>query len=175
MTERETAMILASMQAAYPTYKPPQKEIAVKTWHMALEDYPYEQVSEALKIYIRTNTTGFAPSPGQLIDKIFIAEDYAELPETTAWGMVSDALKNGIYGYQEEFQRLPETVKKAVGGAENIRRWAMMDTDAVESVIQSNFMRTYRSVLETKKEMRRMPENVKRLVMETARRIEAHE
>lgn len=175
MTEKETAMILASMQAAYPTYKPPSKEIAVKTWHMALEDYSYGQVSEALKIYIRTNATGFAPSPGQLIDKIFIADDYAELPETTAWGIVSNALKNGIYGYQEEFNKMPDTVKKAVGSADNIRSWAMMDTDAVESVIQSNFMRTYRSVLATKKEMRRMPESVKQLITNTARRIEAHE
>ena len=70
MTREETKQMLMVIQATYPNYKPPEKAVAINAWTMALEEYPYKAVEIALKAYIKTDTSGFAPSPGQVIQSI---------------------------------------------------------------------------------------------------------
>ena len=65
------------VQAAFPNYKPPDKTVAVNTWFLMLSDYPYQQVQMALKAYIATDTSGFAPSIGQIIDKMQMINSHA--------------------------------------------------------------------------------------------------
>ena len=84
-----------------------------------------------------------------------------ELSEMDACSMVSKALRNGIYGAEEEFDKLPEVVQQAVGSPSMIRNWAQMECDAVESVIQSNFMRSFRAKKKAQREMAALPADVK--------------
>ena len=120
MTREETKQVLMIIQATYPNYKPPDRTIAINAWTMALEEYPYKAVEIALKAYIKTDTSGFAPSPGQVIQKIHIAEEYTELSEMEAWTLVARALRNGIYGADQEFDKLPRTVQKAAVSPDNL-------------------------------------------------------
>ena len=48
-------------------------------------------------------------------------------------------------------------VKKAVGTPEQLRAWAMMPADEVESVVASNFRRSYRDNARREKENRLLP------------------
>ena len=98
------------VQAAFPNYKPPDKTVAVNTWFLMLADYPYHQVQMALKAYIATDTSGFAPSIGQIIDKMQMINSNAEQNEMEAWSLVSKALRNGNYKSREEFEKLPDLV-----------------------------------------------------------------
>ena len=168
MTRAETKQILAIIGVYYPNYHPENKELAVNAWHEVLEDLDYNQIAMALKIYARTNTSGFAPTPGQLIECISIDRHHS--PEE-AWAMVSKALTNGIYGWREEYDKLPPMVQRAVGRAENLRGWAQMDADAVQSVIHSHFLRAYNAQSDKETKMRKLPENVRGLIEGVTRRI----
>ena len=164
MTRDEVINILMVIQAAYPNYKPQDKTVAVNTWYMMLKDYEKEVVEAALKIYIASDTSGFAPAIGQLIDKINTVTAPPELNSMAAWGLVSMALRNGYYGAEQEFEKLPVTVQKAVGSPDNLRNWAQSDSKAIETVIQSNFMRTYETELKRQNEELKIPADVRQLI-----------
>ena len=164
MTRDETIELLMMVQAAFPNYKPPDKTVAVNTWFLMLADYPYQQVQMALKAYIATDTSGFAPSIGQIIDKMQMINSHAEQNEMEAWSLVSKALRNGNYKSREEFEKLPDLVKEAVGSPENIHNWAQSDIKSIESVIQSNFIKSYRLVVNRQKEIQKLPKEIKAMI-----------
>lgn len=164
MTRDEIKEMLMVIQAAYPNYKPQDKTVAVNTWYMMLKDYEKEVVETALKIYIASDTSGFAPAIGQLIDKINTVTAPPELNSMTAWGLVSKALRNGCYGAEQEFEKLPMTVKRAVGSPDNLRHWAQSDSKSIETVIQSNFIRTYEAEVRRKNEAAKTPPDVRALI-----------
>ena len=164
VTRDETIELLMMVQAAFPNYKPPDKTVAVNTWFLMLSDYPYQQVQMALKAYIATDTSGFAPSIGQIIDKMQMINSHAEQNEMEAWSLVSKALRNGNYKSREEFEKLPDLVKEAVGSPENIHNWAQADINSIESVIQSNFIKSYRLVVNRKKEIQKLPKEIKAMI-----------
>lgn len=165
MTTQDTTKLFMVIQAAYPNYKSADKAITISTWTNFLKDFDYEDVMSALKAFIFTDTSGFAPSVGQLIAMMNLKENEVELNETEAWALVSRALSNGSYGAEEEFKALPELVRKAVGTATNLRNWAQTDIKSVENVIQSNFMRVYRAELEKAKTKRKLPEEVRQKLL----------
>jgi hypothetical protein len=164
MTREETVKIIRIMCDCYPNYKPNNLSETVDVWNMMLENYSYEQVSVALKAYINSDISGFAPSIGQLIGKIQTISQPQELDGMTAWGLVSKALRNGTYGAVEEFNKLPPLVKQAVGLPDNLKNWATSDYQTIETVIQSNFLRTYETVVKRANEINRMPGDIKSLI-----------
>ena len=160
MTREEVKRIIQIMCATYPNYHPSNLTDTVDAWHLMLEDYSYNEIAVALKAYITSDTSGFAPSVGQIIGKLKFISAPEELTEMQAWSLVSKALRTGYYGAEEEFAKLPQEVQKAVGNPSNLRQWSQTDAESVENVIQSNFLRTYRSVLQREREMQKMPSDV---------------
>ncbi len=164
MTRDETIKLLMVIQSAYPNFKPPDKTVAVDTWYTMLKDMDYNVVQMGLRAYITSDTSGFAPSIGQLINTIYLTQNPQELNEMEAWALVSKALRNGYYGAVEEFDNLPPLVQKAVGTPDNLRNWSQTNTESVENVIQSNFMRSYRTVVKREEEIKKMPADVQALI-----------
>ena len=167
MTREETVKIIRIMCDCYPNYKPSNLSETVDVWNMMLEEYSYSQISMALKTYVHSDTSGFAPSIGQLIGKIQAISQPQELDGMAAWGLVSKALRNGTYGAVEEFNKLPPLVKQAVGMPDNLKNWATSDYQTIETVIQSNFLRTYETVVKRANEINRMPDDIKSLIEKT--------
>lgn len=164
MTRDETVKIIRIMCDCYPNYKPSNLSETVDVWNMMLEEYNYNQISTALKTYVHSDTSGFAPSIGQLINKLHEVQAPQELNEMEAWLLVGRALRNGTYGAVEEFNKLPPLVQKAVGSPDNLRNWAQTDSESIENVVQSNFMRTYRIVVNRAKEYQKMPKDIQALI-----------
>jgi hypothetical protein len=79
--------------------------------------------------------------------------------------LVSKAIRNGYYGAEEEFAKLPEVVKKAVGNPANLRAWAHTDEQSIENVVQSNFLRTYRVVVKRESENAKLPDSIRNAMM----------
>lgn len=163
MTREETQGILMSIQAAYQNYRAPDKTIAVNTWYKMLSEYTYNQVSAGLKAYILSDTSGFAPSIGQIIDKIHSMSGQEEFSEMEAWALVSKAIRNSGYNSQEEFEKLPPLVQKAVGYPSQLRTWAL-DEDYNEGVVSSNFIKCYRTIAQREKEMQKIPEEIRKAI-----------
>lgn len=167
MTREETVEIIHIICDCYPNFKPEDLSRTIDAWQVMLEEYSCEQVAAALKAYITSNTSGFAPSVGEIVAKIQLVSQPQELDGMAAWGLVSKALRNGTYGAVEEFNKLPPLVRQAVGIPDNLKNWATSDYQTIETVIQSNFLRTYETVVKRANEINRMPDNIKSLIEKT--------
>lgn len=75
MTREETVKIIRIMVDSYPNYKPNDISETVDVWQMMLDEYSYQQISQALKEYILTEKTGFAPSIGQLANLVNVQKE----------------------------------------------------------------------------------------------------
>ncbi len=161
MNKQETAKILAVISMYYPNYKPDDKAGTVEAWHAMLEDYSYQQIDAALRVYVRTNKTAFAPAIGQLIGIIDDLQNQGEeMNEGEAWALVHKAICDSAYHAEERFAELPPMIQRAVGSAGQLERWAK-DEGYNASVVSSNFMRSYRAVLESEKTRRRLPADIR--------------
>lgn len=167
MTREETIKIIRIIAATYPNFKMNDISETVDAWYFFLSDFGYPEISIALKTYVQTNGTGFAPSASQLINLTKVVDDYSSFNENEAWALVNKAIKNSLYNSDQEFEKLPDVVKKAVGNPANLREWAMLRTSEVETVVASNFMRNYSTELSRAQEMNKMPLEVKNLISAT--------
>lgn len=163
MTEKEVRQLLAMTQAVYPNYNPPSREAAVNAWLMCLSEYDNNVVMAAFKAYMTTNTSGFAPAPGQLIEILQTLTQPSELNELEAWSIVRKALRNCGYNSEQEFAKLPTVVQKTVGTPQQLKIWAC-DSEFNENVVSSNFIKTYRTEVKRATELNKMPENVRKLI-----------
>lgn len=164
MTREETVKIIRIICDSYPNFKPNNLSETVDVWNMLLSEYEYQYIAQGLKAYIVSDASGFAPSIGQIIEKAQLITEPTEMNGAEAWSLVRKALSNGYYGAQEEFDALPETVRKAVGSPENLRNWSNTDESSVETVIQSQFLRSYRTEVLRKKEVSKMPEQIRKQI-----------
>lgn len=171
MNQTEAKKIVASMVVSFPNYKPVDMEMTVKVWSEMLADYRYEEVSAGLTAYIRTNTSGFAPSPGQIIDKIHTIARPVMLNESEAWSLVRKAISNSGYNSAQEYSKLPPAVQKAVGTHEQLRNWAM-DENFSEEVAKSNFERAYRVEVNRELEYQKMPQAIQKNMDMVSKRSE---
>ena len=163
LKREETVKIIRIICDCYPNYKPNNLTETVDVWNMMLSDYTYEQVSVALKAYILADTNGFAPSIGQLVDRVNTFSHPQELNELEAWSLVYKAIRNSSYNSEYEFSLLPDMVRKAVGTPNQLRTWAM-DENFNEQVVSSHFVRCYRSEVAKDKDFRKMPANIQSLI-----------
>lgn len=166
VTREETVKIIRIMVDSYPNYKPNNISETVDVWCMMLDEYSYEQVAMGLKTYILSDTSGFAPAIGQIVDKIKTVSDPPQLNELEAWGLVDKAIRNSTYHAEEEFAKLPPIVQKAVGSPSQLFNWARSDIETLESVTQSNFLRTYRAVAKREDEVSRMPSEIRQSIQD---------
>lgn len=163
MKREETVKIIRIMCDCYPNYKPNNLTETVDVWNMMLSDYTYEQISLALKAYILADTNGFAPSIGQLVDRVNTFSHPQELNELEAWSLVYKAIKNSGYNSEYEFSMLPDVVRKTVGTPNQLRTWAM-DENFNEQVVSSHFIKCYRTEVARDRDFRKMPANIQSLI-----------
>lgn len=167
MNREETLKVCLIVQSAYPQhyerFTDRERQCMSEVWNAVLSDYTYQMVCAGVKAFIATDTKGFPPSPGQIIDHIHKLTEKPEnrLSEGEAWQMVYKAICNGIYGAEEEYANLPPIVQRAVGSPDVIRAWAMEEN---VNVTQSNFQRSYRTVAEQYREEAKLPQSVVALV-----------
>ena len=171
MTREETVGLVRSIVGIYPNWKPENLTETVNAWHWALEDFPAPAVKAALQIYIRTNNTGFAPSVSQLIGAIHAPKENEQLSEGEAWALVKRAIQDGNYHAVERFNELPEIVQRAVGNPNMIQQWAATDSDEVNTVIMSNFQRTYKTILSKQTFTDKVPPRIADVVREISEKV----
>lgn len=163
MTDKEARKIIAVLMVAYPNYKPINIDFTVSVWTDMLSDYSYLEVDMAIKAYISTDTSGFAPTIGQVIDKIKSITTPRQMTDAEAWSLVRKAISDSSYNATDRFNELPVTCQKAVGSPAQLRMWAL-DASYNENVVSSNFMRSYRTEVARQNELSRMPSEVRQII-----------
>lgn len=156
------------LQANYPDSFKGQSDavIAAKIalWHDFFKDHPKPVVYAAAKAFMATDTKGFMPNVGQIAEQIRKLKTPQEMTAMEAWGLVAKALRNSTYGFVEEFAKLPSAIQRVVGNPEQLKEWAMMDEEVVQSVISSNFQRSFKVRLENDQEYEKLPGDVKAFI-----------
>lgn len=164
MTLEETKKILMTANALFPAWKVENPEETIQAWHWALGEYTAESVMAAMQIFVKTRNSAFAPSPSELIDCMHAPSKHEQLSESEAWYMVKQAIQGANYNAEENYEKLPPIVQKAVGGSTMLRQWAMTDSDEVNTVIMSNFQRAYRALAEREQFEKKVPEQISSVV-----------
>ena len=166
MKINETNQMMIVLETAYPqSYKgmsPTQAENTVVFFHSFFKDYEIELVVQALKNYIKSNKYSRC-EPGAMVAGIQEQIDLIMSTDDTAielWNAVSRAARNGLYGYQEEFDRLPQVCKTWLRVPEQLREFAMMDSDILDSVVKGQFLKTIKEVKDREKAKDGLPKSV---------------
>lgn len=164
MTREETKAILAVLKAGYPNfYKDMTKEDAKNTvdlWATMFADDSVRLVTEAVKSLICT--LKYPPTIADVKEKIRLLTQPQGMSELEAWNTVRRAIS--YYDAQENYNSLPPMLQRLVGSPNQLREWALMDTETVNSVIQSNFMRSYRIMAAREREYSMLPSSTKQLI-----------
>lgn len=175
MTKKETAQILEILKKAYPNfYKGFSKEDAkdaIELWAMMFEDEDVFTVANAVKAHIAMDEKGFPPVVGQIKSKIQSLSRKSIVTEFEAWEKVKNAVRNSLYNSGEEYAKPPENIQKLIGGSSTLREWAMPDISELDTVVRSNFMRSYRAGVEYEKEYLAMPKSVREFIEEISESI----
>ncbi|MDO5146109.1 MAG: replicative helicase loader/inhibitor [Eubacteriales bacterium] len=172
--EREEFKILAkSMKAVYaqPTFLPDQD--AFNVWYALLKDLPYELASMAIQKHMMTEK--FPPTIADIRSKAFemMEKPVEEMSELEAWAIVRKAIGRSGYYSEEEFEKLPEACRIAVGSPANLREWALMDSDEVATVEQSHFIRNYRAAVKRMAEDKKLPPAFRERIAESRQKYTA--
>ena len=169
MTREDTIKILSVLRGAYPAFyrdiTKQEAESTIALWESMFDEEPYELVAAAVKAFISGDGKGFPPAIGQIKERIRLITTPEEMTEQEAWALVSKALRNSTYGSEEEFAKLPPEVKSVVHDPGQLKQWAMSPADEVETVIASNFQRSFRAKQKATKEYMALPTEVKRLMI----------
>lgn len=180
MTIEETGIIMDILTAAYPRFysgaNVPDKENALMVWAEMFADDDVNLVRIAVKSLIEADDKGYPPHIGAVKAKIrLITGGDGGLTEEEAWNLVRKAISNAGYEAKKEFDRLPENVRRLVGSPNQLREWAMMDISTVQSVVASNFQRSYRSRAQKEREIAALPSDVKRMLASVGDRMALNE
>lgn len=174
MTKKEITGLLALLQTEYPQsfgkLNAQQMQAKANLWAEMLANDDGRIVMAAVKT-LMSEDREFAPTIGQIQTRVKAIASANQMTEGEAWSLVSKACANGLYGYKEEYAKLPPEVQKAVGSAEQLRAWAMVDIDEFQTVVASNFMRSFKVTKKREEFMQSLPAEVKQLLTEATQRM----
>lgn len=169
MTREDTIKILSVLRGAYPAFyrdiTKQEAESTIALWESMFDEEPYALVGAAVKAFIAGDGKGFPPSIGQIKERIRKITQPEELTEQEAWAFVSKAIKNSTYGSVEEFNKLPPEIQVVVHDPGQLRQWATSSAENLETVVASNFMRSFRAKQKATREYLALPTSVKQLMI----------
>ena len=175
MSRQELLQIFALLEANYePQFAKKtdlNKRAMVNLWEEHFIDKDYNLVKAAVNAYISTDTTGFVPNVGQINEQIRKLTNPDQMTEQEAVALIIKAARNGTYGAEEEFEKLPPVLKRLAGSPEQIRLWARMDEDELNTVVASNLMRSYKVLAKNEEAQQTLPSSVRAMLEQASERL----
>lgn len=174
MTIQETAKIMTILHTAYPRYyantTDEEKKAALNLWSTMFADDDYKIIAAAVKAVI--STSKFPPTIADIKEKLRLLTTPQGMSENEAWSKVRKAISNGYYSSREEFEKLPDECKAIVHAPEQLKAWAQISEDELNTVVASNFMRDFRSNEERRREQEMLPSSVKAVITDTTNKLQ---
>lgn len=163
MNRTETLKILSSLKAAFPNaYKGMSLDdlnAVTELWCRLFANDDYAEVSKAVDSLIINREAMWTPAIGEIKAEMAKAKT-ADMPTAEeAWLMVRKACRNGLYGSEKEYNKLPPAVQVAVGGSWQIKVWADF-TDAEMEKVGYGFKKSYEKLKETAMRDVKQPEEI---------------
>ena len=163
MNSQETTQVITLLAGNYDSIAKKdrtQKQLMINTWYECLKDLNYQVVLQAVK-----KTIIESPYPPTIHD---IRKNAIELikPTTTktaieAWNEAIKMISNGIYMTKETFDMASPEVKKFFGSVNQVKQYAMTDSDVVNTVVKGQFLKQYDVLVERERQDKLLPESIK--------------
>lgn len=169
MTREDTIKILSVLRGAYPAFyrdiTKQEAEATIALWESMFDEEPYALVSAAVKAFISGDGKGYPPAIGQIKERIRQITQPEEMTEQEAWALVAKAVQRSAYDSVAEFAKLPPEIQAVVHDPGQLQRWACGQAEDLETVVASNFMRSFRAKQKATKEYMALPTSVKQLMI----------
>ena len=149
MTREEFGILVKAMKAIYTSERFIPDKDSFDVWYGILSDLDYKVASAALKKHMQSSNR--VVTPADIRNGVASFSQRHEITDGEAWAMVSNAISRSGYYSELEFNKLPELIQKAVGNPRQLKQWSQTNVDEVETVIHSQFLRSYRAQVEKRK------------------------
>lgn len=179
MNQTETLKIMAILRGAYPAFyrdmSRKEAESVVALWAEMFAEDDVAIVAAAVKALIATDDKGFPPHIGAVKAKVRQITQPSGMTPQEAWNLVAKAIRNSAYESREEYDKLPREVQRLVGSPNQLRDWALMDSDTVHSVVASNFQRSFSIRQKADNDFKALPRDVQAMIGTVAERMALHD
>lgn len=179
MNRKEILQIMTVLKTAYPNFYQKmtleEASAAANLWLDLFAGDDARLVGAAVKALIASDTKGFPPHIGAVKAKLRQLTAPEQLSAAQAWSLVSRAASRSAYCAQAEFDKLPPDLQRVVGSPSQLRDWAMMDAGTFQSVVASNFQRSYRAQRQRQEELALLPPDVRALAQSLGKTLALEE
>lgn len=169
MNKQEMAQVMAILKAAYPAYYAKiSKEdaiVAVNLWTDMFSEEDAAVVVAAVKALIATKTDSFPPGIGAVKERIARLTRPMEMTEIEAWALVAEAVRKTDWNHPEkQFKNLPGDVQAVLGSPHTLCEYGMVSEEQFNTVVASNFQRSFRAKRQHIRDYEMLPLNIKNLI-----------
>lgn len=168
MNKQEAMKLIYVVKATYPkhfqTFDINDISQMADAWQFHMSEYSYDQMSIGLKVYSISDTKGFPPSPGQVIDCYLrtLKSPEEEVTAAEAWEYVWKAMENLRWDEPElEFNKLPKRIQKVIGTASSLREMASMNMSDLMIGEKARFIHEYNAYKDRESDYNRLPQIVR--------------
>ena len=163
MSKEEFKTLVKAMKAVYthPSFIP--DKYAFDVWYSMLHDLDYQTASAAIQKHMQSEEREPTVASIRKHAEQINGGLRDEIGEMQAWHMVYRAICDSAYHADERFAELPEIIQRAVASPGNLREWSQMDKDTVNSVGQSQFLRSYRAEVKRAADLRKLSPDLLKL------------
>lgn len=171
MNRKEALAICKVFKNAYPNVYKDFKEDDINgfvdLWVMMFDEETIEVVTQALKSVLKN--IEYPPTIAHVKKAIKSMQKGGKdnyPSEEEAWNRVHKALGNSFYNSVKEFDKLDDDIKRLIGSHTVLKEYSQMDISQLNTVVKSNFIKSYRSIIAEKREFDNLPSSAKKLSKE---------
>lgn len=169
MNREETKMIITMLSSIYVNEFSKLSEDKVKqmidVWTTLFEDEDANKIATVTKAYLKSSTNAFMPTPAMLINQAYELFTPKGMTEQEAWNCISQAIQNSGYNAKAEYDDLPKEIQ-AICTPGMLYEWSQMDSSVVQSVVASNFQRSFKVKEKQRVDYDKLPNETKSLISE---------
>lgn len=167
MNRKETLQILSLIKIAFPNtytkFNDEELNQVALLWEAQFKDYDFEMVAVATNTFISRDLSGFAPTIAQIKDIAYDLMNPNKRTDDEIWIPIHEAICNGYYNTQEEYDKLPEDLKECVTTSQ-IRSWSMAPSDEMQW-IRKEVIAEYRAREKRNKDYKLLTSKTKEYLM----------
>ena len=130
-------------------------------WLSFFKENTIEEFKNAVNQHIRTSSK--FPTIADIKSKMYDLGNNEE-SNTDLWEKFLIAIRNGIYGAEDEFKKLPKSVQRFVGGPEQLQDIAHLDSETIHSVVKGQFLKQIEYIKQSIKEQELMSPQTRKIL-----------
>lgn len=168
MTREDTKKMIMYLRMAFRDFcSDKDLTMVVDVWHDAFKDEDTAIVSKATQNYVKHNP--YPPTIAGIMEQISLMKN--KETDTDLWALVQKAARNGVYGSEEEFEKLPPECQSFIGNTSALKELAQIDTGTMNTIVKGQFLKRVEAIKEHQEVQRGLPAEVRRAIEESKLRM----